>query len=397
MSNPRLLVLTSTYPRWESDSTPRFVESLCIELSKCNLDVFVLAPHFPNSKSHEIVNSINIYRYRYAPASLEKIAYEGGLLNNIKRRRVVNTFVLISFMLCQLLAAIRLIYKHNCREIHAHWIIPQGLIAIIIKKLLFWRNIKVLITAHGGDIYGVNGKISTAIKNWVCKNCDAATVVSNAVARDIGYVKHLHIRSMGVDTSSLFIPPVNPSRSNLLFVGRLVDKKGCDVLIRAFQYVLNYFPTLQLNIIGEGPEHPKLVQLCKSLGVHEHVNFIGSLMQVELIKWYQGACIFIMPSVIASSGDQEGLGLVAAEAMACECPVIASDLEAIKDLIDDNHCGLLVKQGDAEKLSNAIVRLLEDQEFASKLAKNARKKVVTKFDWVSVGREYAQIIRDLSK
>ncbi len=395
MPKSSVLVLTSTYPRWKGDSTPRFVESLCIELKKSNKEIFVLAPHTAQSKTYEELNGMIVHRYRYAPESLEKLAYQGGLLHNLKRKPLINYFILFFFMFNQMIYAIKLISQYKCKVIHAHWVVPQGLIAVLVKKILFWKKISVLITVHGGDIYGVSGNFANIIKNWVFRNTDAVTVVSKTIADDLVKVKKIYVRSMGVDSQTLFVPLRDSKRTNLLFVGRLVDKKGCDVLLKAFQIVLTTCPNLRLNIIGDGPELNVLKDICISLGIDKNVEFIGALEQKELVRWYQTSRIFIMPSIVAKTGDQEGLGLVAAEAMSCECAVIASNLDAVKDLIDNGCNGLLVDPEDEYCLANAIQSLLDDVALSNRLGKNARKKIVDKFDWSIVGKEYTDIIKAL--
>ena len=387
-----VLVLASTYPRWKDDSTPSFVETLSHGLSMRGMNITVLAPHCQGAHTFENLNGIDVHRFRYAPEKLETLAYKGGLLSKIKKNSF-NKIILFLFLISETLHTIKLANKLKINLIHAHWIVPQGLIAIITKKIFFWKKISVLITAHGGDVYGVNNSIYNYFKDWVCKNSDGATAVSNAVATHMKKANNLFVRSMGVDAMHHFLPPVTDKRKHLLFVGRLVDKKGCDILLMAFKEVLKHYPSLTLKIIGDGPEKKALKKLCRTLKISGNVEFMGALSQEQLTKWYQSAKIFIMPSIIAESGDQEGLGLVAAEAMACECPVIASNLHAITDLIKHDVDGILINSNDSYALAEAIVKLAEDPITSKRLASEARKKVLDKFDWSVVAEDYARIIK----
>jgi len=395
MQNQSVLVITSTYPRWVGDTMPAFVESLCMELNKHNLNAIVIAPHCKKSKTKELLNGVNVHRFRYAPSNAEKLAYGGGMLNNFKAKPFQNSILLGMFCISQLFTAMKLVLRNDNKLIHAHWLLPQGLIAVIIKKLLFWKDISVLVTIHGGDVYGVKNRIYKFLTKYVCLNCDAISVVSSAIAKDFGYENKIFIRSMGVDTKNLFVPDITVERKDILFVGRLVDKKGCDILLNAFSKLEQSDDLVNLNIIGSGPELSKLKGIVKDLKIHNRVKFLGALTHSEIVKWYQSAKIFVMPSIVANSGDQEGLGLVAAEAMSCECLVIASDLPVIRDLIDHKINGVLIPPGDEEVLANAMIKILNDTALAKKLSINARKKIVEKFDWTLVGSDYARILKSL--
>ena len=108
------------------------------------------------------------------------------------------------------------------------------------------------------------------------------------------------------------------------------------------------------------------------------------------------AAAVVMPSIVAQDGDQEGLGLVIAEALACECPVIASDLPAIRDVIDEGVTGLLARPGDARDLADKIVAMLRDPGRARTLARRGRDMVLERFDWASVARGYGQLLSTAS-
>jgi glycosyltransferase involved in cell wall biosynthesis len=112
----------------------------------------------------------------------------------------------------------------------------------------------------------------------------------------------------------------------------------------------------------------------------------------QLPDYLRAAQIAVMPSVIAASGDQEGLGLVAVEAMGCGCAVVASDLPAVRDTILDGHTGLMAKPADAEDLAEKISELLADDEKRQTLADTGHRYAVEHFDWRIVGDSYAKTI-----
>jgi glycosyltransferase involved in cell wall biosynthesis len=111
--------------------------------------------------------------------------------------------------------------------------------------------------------------------------------------------------------------------------------------------------------------------------------------QSELPALYRRARLAVFPFVVAKSGDQEGLGLVQVEAMGCGCPVIAGDLPAIHDTITHGENGLLVQSGNAEALADTIIRALNDWDLCLRLAREARRRVVERFDWEVIAEKYA--------
>ena len=388
--NP-ILVLTSTYPRWKNDTVPQFVESLCIELKKHGLQTIVLAPHFHKSKYSETLNGISVSRFKYAPDKMETLAYGGGLIYNFKKKPIVNFFLLNLFLISQFFNAISLVIRNKCNVIHAHWLVPQGLIAILIKKVLFWKNISVLITIHGSDVNGINNKLYMIVRNWISTNADSVSTVSQAVAKKIHNKSNIIVAPMGIETNTLFSPSQSQVKKNILFVGRLVKQKGCDVLLNAFAKTIDKNDEHKLNIIGDGPELENLMMLSKELKINDRVDFVGSMTQEKLSSWYRSALIFIMPSV-----ESEGFGLVVAEAMSCECIVIASKLDSITEIIDDEVDGLLVKPGSVGDLTDTLSAVLENPKYSARLAKNARNKILKNFDWSIAGKKYAEIIFELA-
>ena len=115
----------------------------------------------------------------------------------------------------------------------------------------------------------------------------------------------------------------------------------------------------------------------------------------EIPEKLKASFIAVVPSVVAKSGDQEGLGLVVIEAIGCGCAVVASDLPAIKDVIVDGKTGLLAKSGCAKDFAGRIETLLAAPDLAKALVENGRTFVAERYDWESVGERYLRTIHDL--
>jgi glycosyltransferase involved in cell wall biosynthesis len=210
----------------------------------------------------------------------------------------------------------------------------------------------------------------------------------------------LKVIPMGVDLHETFVPDSEcgeeRGRSEILFVGRLVEKKGLDSLIRAMPNVLKEHPDSILTIIGYGPEKPKLRALCEKLKVDASVKFEGAVANFKLPEYYRRATVFAAPFVRAGSGDEEGLGLVLIEALGCGCPAIVSDIAAARDITKGLKGVITTPQKDTVALSNALIKVLDDPiKFRSQVLGDL-PILVERFSWQAVGERYSKLLVDVS-
>ncbi|GAO37040.1 glycosyl transferase [Sulfuricella sp. T08] len=201
----------------------------------------------------------------------------------------------------------------------------------------------------------------------------------------------MEIIPMGVDLAETFTPPVESGRSNaeLLFVGRLVEQKGVQYLIMAMPEILKKHPRTTLVIAGDGPERENLLRQAAASGVGKHVRFLGAMENATLSELYGNAAIFVSPSLA------EGFGLALVEASGCGCPVITTDLPAIRDLVIDEVTGLLCRQADSADLAAKIDFLLEHPELRESMGHAGRQHVLEQFDWETISRRYASLFEGL--
>jgi len=397
----KVLVLTSTLPRWVGDTEPRFVEYLSYKLAR-HFEIVILAPHCPGAARHEVFShgnqSVTVHRFRYCLTALESLAYQGGILSRL-RRNPLRLLLVPFFLIAELISIAKLQREYHFDAIHAHWIIPQGLVAAVYGSLAS-KAPPILVTSHGGDLYALRGALLTRLKRWVLKKASRVTVVSAAMRDNVNELgcgaDNVRVQSMGVDLQSTFTPGDSAAnRAGLIFVGRLVEKKGVRFLIEAMALLVDRFPELRLTIIGDGPLRNELSGLAEKLRVASYVHFAGSVPNVELPEQLRQAQVAVMPSVIAESGDQEGLGLVAIEAMGCGCAVVASALPAIRDTVIDGETGLMARPGDTADLAAKVTVLLENDAMRQQLAQAGRRYALDYFDWQHVGDNYAGIIKDM--
>lgn len=390
---PRILVLASTYPRWDGDHEPGFVHELCKRLAN-NFDVTVLCPHAPGASSDEVLDGVRIVRYRYAAESLETLVNDGGIVTNL-RLHPWKLLLVPSFVLAQAWAAWKLVRRNRIQVIHAHWLLPQGLIATLLKAV---TGTPYLVTSHGADLYALRARPLQALKRLVARKAAAITVVSGAMRQRMNELgvdaSRVRVQPMGVDMEQRFIPDPTVQRStrDILFVGRLVEKKGLAHLLAALPRVLHRLPDAQLTIAGFGPGESEARALIQSLGLEQAVHLRGAVSQSQLPQLYRSATLFVAPFIRACSGDEEGLGLVLVEAIACGCPVLAGNVPALVEVLGEENMDVAVDPRDHAVLADRIVTALMDPELAGNRAERLRRDLGKRLDWSVVADVYSRIL-----
>jgi len=396
----KILVLTTTFPRWEGDKTPTFVHELSYGLQKLGFEIVVLAPHHEGASSIETIDGMKVYRFPYFyPRKLQKLCYEGGILPNIKESNLSKIQLPLLFT-SEFFHTLKLIKKEKIDLIHAHWIVPSGLIGSACKKML---KMPLITTVHAGDIFPLQKKYLKRIGKAALNNCDVCTVNSNATMEAVLKISDIQNRlkviPMGVNLNTFARAsaqdrtkkPSPDGKYTILSAGRLVEKKGVTYLIEAMPMILEKLPQVRLVVVGDGSEEQRLKEQAKRLMLDASVEFIGSVTNAELPRFYNNADLFVLPSIIDSRGDTEGLGVVLLEAMACRTPVIGSRVGGITDIIKDGFNGLLSEPKDAQDLASKVVELLLDEELRQRFADNGLKTVTDRFSWDVVVKQFADL------
>ena len=154
----------------------------------------------------------------------------------------------------------------------------------------------------------------------------------------------------------------------LLTVGRVVPRKGMDTIIRALPSLIETFPDLHYLLVGRGEYRATLEALAAELGVSDHVTFVGSVADGELVEHYRLCDLFVMPNRELPNHDTEGFGLVFLEANACGKPVIGGRAGGVVEAVRDGENGLLVNGDDVADVSRAIASVLGDEALADRLS-----------------------------
>ncbi len=385
MKKKKLLVTASTFPRWEGDTEPRFVLDLSKQLKKY-FDVTVLAPAAPGAKKKEILEGVKVLRYHYFPIhKWETLCYPGAIVPRIKEKKI--RVLLVPFLFAGLFFKLLRIKSHF-DFVHAHWIIPQGIVQSFV-------GMPYIVTGHGGDVTSLNKGMIKKLKLRCLMKADKITVVSNALKKEVEalcYRNDIQIISMGCDTAR-FDKKYRVEnyfhqgeKQVVLFVGRLAEKKGVTYLIEAMKNI-----DAKLVIVGDGPLKNDLMQ--QAATQKDKICFMGSRTHEELIKIYASADVFVAPSITAANGDKEGLGLVLLEAMASGLPVIGSNSGGIPEIVHDGENGFLTREKDSMAIAQKINDLLTNREDYERMSENA---VLTAkgYDYKVLGKKYSQLIKE---
>jgi glycosyltransferase involved in cell wall biosynthesis len=388
-----LLVLASTYPRWRGDPEPGFVHELCRRLTG-RFHVIALVPDAPDADPSGDLDGVQVVRFRYAPRSLQTLVNHGGIVGNL-RHHPWKWLLVPGFVLGQYWAARRLIRRQSVDVVHAHWLIPQGLIAQRLQRV---AKLPYVVTSHGGDLFGLRGRLLEKLKRQVAGASAAMTVVSSAMREEAHRIglqpPKLAVLPMGVDLRERFVvnPDVPRVDNELLFVGRLVAKKGLPMLLQAMPQIVARRPQTMLTIAGFGPEEPSLRAQARSLGVEDKVNFLGAMPQDRLPELYRRATVFVAPFIRDESGNQEGLPVVLMEAIGCGCPVVVGEVAGIRDLLGDAAKNVCVDPTNISALADAVLQVLEQPLQAQQQAHQIRQAVADRIDWAVIADGYAQTI-----
>ncbi|HZG58237.1 glycosyltransferase, partial [Paenibacillus sp.] len=174
------------------------------------------------------------------------------------------------------------------------------------------------------------------------------------------------------------MPEDGPVR--ILFVGRLVEKKGADTLLRAFRYVRQVFPNTRLTLLGDGALKSELRRLARKLDVRDSVEFLGARPHHEVAAWLERAHVFCLPSKKDRAGNIEGVPNALKEAMACGLPVVSTFHSGIPELIENGVSGHLAPEGDVGALANKLIHVVGRPDTWAALGRRARAKIEADFD-----------------
>jgi glycosyltransferase involved in cell wall biosynthesis len=273
--------------------------------------------------------------------------------------------------------------KIGISHVHAHFAFYTTDIAYLISKLL---KLNYSFTAHAQDIFlnkeNIVKKIEKASFVITCTKYNQSflnQLTGNRYCNKIYHAYHgvnLNNELATIHHQNIF----TNGTIHILSVARLVEKKGIIYLLKAVKMLLNKGIKIKCTIIGDGPLSKKLKFFTLTEGISNYVEFKGINTREEVFNYLTITDIFVLPCIIASDGDRDGLPNVLLEAMMMGVPVITTNISAIPELIEDGKTGLLVPERDEIAIVDAVLKLFNDSVLYREIVKKGREKVVKNFN-----------------
>jgi glycosyltransferase involved in cell wall biosynthesis len=304
----------------------------------------------------------------------------------------------------------RVLRRERFDVISAHWILPNGFIARVVSAL---TSIPYTVSLPGSDVYIANKNFLFA---WMARFAAEGTAVITADSpkyvdqlRSTGsQIKKFFIIPYPVDTNVLGVSTVGvdllrkkynigKSTTVLLCVGRLIHKKGFQVLLSSLPQIIAGRSRVCLLIAGDGDMREQLVAKVKTLNVQKNVIFLGSVSRSRIKALYNLADIFVMPSIEDREGNTDDRPVALLEAMACGKAVVATDFPGNTLTIKHGTNGLLVPQQEPKVLAKTLLKLIASKQLRKRLGSNARRTIYKYFNNLSIGRQYDRLYREIIK
>ncbi len=400
----KICVITSSFPKHRGDSaTGSFIFELFKRLANVGCGIYVVAPHDFGLAKSEVIDGVSVDRFAYMhPHYLQGLAYGSSIAENVKKSKFIVLQVLTYTVSC-MLRALQVIRLNGVDTIVACWTVPQGFIAVFLKAI---TKRPVVINAFPVELSLAMSRYKFLIPLLMITFHKADLIVANS-----HYTKNL-IASLGIPPQKIYVsyPGVDTSRylgvqsdnareefglpdvPILLTVARLVKRKGIKYLIQAMPRILHTVPKAMLVIVGDGPERCGLEGEAKRLKLNDNVVFFGKVTEDELIKLYRTSDVFVLPAIVDSGGNTEGLGVVLLEAMSLQKPVVASRVGGIPEAVVHSQTGVLVEPGKPEELAHAITYLLRNEQTSAKMGEKGRQRVKRIFDWDIIASDFLELL-----
>lgn len=266
-------------------------------------------------------------------------------------------------------------------HLHAHFLHSPAAVAFIAEKI---SGQPYSLTGHAKDIY-------TTLPENLRMRCDRARFVTTCteanrthLITDVGLApEKVHICRHGVDLVKFNVPVRQPRLGRIVSIGRLVPKKGFDVLLRACGDLSRRGISFELVLLGGGGLHDELLALAREQGISDQVRMLGSRPQPDVIEQLAEAEIFALSPVVLPDGDRDGIPNVLLEAMAAGVPVVATEVSGIPEIVTDGATGRLVPPQRPDLLADVLEKLLADPAERARLGEAGQRFVRDHAAWRS--------------
>jgi glycosyltransferase involved in cell wall biosynthesis len=383
----KVISITTAFPRSDSDVLIPWIIRLINLLKEKGVETEIFTSSYRGRKN-EISNNIKVFRFRYFFRKWEKLSHDMSVPEKLKSNKFY-FLVLPFFMIFGIISACFYAKKNDFDIIHVHFPFPLALFGIAMKRV---SKKPLVMTCHGSEVnMAKKNPVFRRIFKWMLEYADSVTVNSTFMKNEVEKIirnKNIEIIPMGAGIGDISDKSVKKkergAKTNILFVGRLIEVKGVKYLIDAVKLLDS--EKFELHIAGDGSERENLEKIAP-----KNVIFHGYQTGKNLEELYQNADVFVLPSIVDDAGYTEGLGTVLLEAANFAIPAVGTNVGGIRDIIIDGKTGLLVPQKDPWAISEAVKRLAEDRALCRELTENARKHLRDNFSWEVITEKFFEI------
>jgi glycosyltransferase involved in cell wall biosynthesis len=310
------------------------------------------------------LDGVTVHRARYAPDRHEVLAYRGG--GHAKLQARWHAALLIPMLVSLWWTTWRTVRRTKPDAVHAHFLIPGGLVAALVPRGRGASRARLVMTFHGNDAVLAAKKPVRPVARWIARRADVVAAVSEPLAASVASVVGLPVAQVAIAPMPLAkeLHPVTPrlrpdARAlRVLGAGRASREKGFDVLVDALRD--SRLAAMTTTLFIDGPESDALRQQAAALG--ERVVVRGAVAHAELMDEMRAHDVVVLPS------RSEGLGMLGVEALALGKHIIASNVGGLPSLIGDPTDGTLVPPDNAHALADALAALIDTNPLPSPIA-----------------------------
>jgi glycosyltransferase involved in cell wall biosynthesis len=388
----RILHVVTAFPRGPDDVIVPWLVELLKRLRAAGHEVEVLTSSYLGAPD-QVMSGIPVHRFRYFPRRWERLTHEEAAPDRM-RRALVYRLMAVCFVVAGMVAAWRLCRRQRYDVIHVHWPFPLALFGWAAQRA---RPAALVTTFYGVELRWVKTAMPflKGFLRWAARRSDRVVAISSYTAGEVRQLVPVPIEVIPYTTSLPAPAPragqrVAGAPFTVLFVGRLVERKGVSHLVDAASLLVPGVD-VRLVIVGDGPERVRIEARVREHRLDGRVAVRGRVSESELQAAYAVADVFVLPAVVDRRGDTEGLGVVLLEAMNHRVPVIASAIGGITDIVEAGVSGLLVPPGDAKALAAALERLARAPELAAALGEAGYRRLHERFSWEAITRRWTQV------
>src|SRR5438128_3444139 len=390
----RILHVVTAFPRSPDDVIVPWLVELLKRLQAAGHEVEVLTSSYRGAPD-QVVSGIPVHRFRYFLRRWERLTHEEAAPDRMKRS-LLYRLMPACFVAAGMIAAWRLCRRQRYDVIHVHWPFPLALFGWAAQRA---RPAALVTTFYGVELRW--GKTAMpyfrGFLKWAARRSDRVVAISSYTADEVRELVQVPIEVIPY-TTSLPAPTSVPHAGRrsagapftVLFVGRLVERKGVSHLVDAASLLVPGVD-VRLVIVGDGPERARIDARGRERGLDGRVPVPGRVSEAELQAAYAAADVFVLPAVIDRRGDTEGLGVVLLEAMNHRVPVIASAIGGITDIVEDGVSGLLVPPGDGTALAAARERLARAPDLSVSLGDAGYRPLHERLSWDAITRRWLEV------